>query len=237
MSARIPNSTPWERLAEAWPAYAPHLPSPAALARRDLGEAVVEHRTSWVRRLKTPIGDVFLKTYEYKSWGHRLRSLGKRTAPWSQPRVVREFDALAWMLDHGLPAPTPLVALVWRRLGFVARSTLVTSAFPGTAASELLPDLGAAERNEVAAAIGTLVGTLHSLGFRDRNLDLRNLLVESTTNGWRIAKIDSPRHVLRPPGKREDAWTRADWQRLRKQLDPLGLADVAFAAATRTRRS
>ncbi|MBL8753755.1 MAG: hypothetical protein JNK15_10685, partial [Planctomycetes bacterium] len=177
LSTRIPNSTPWERLASPWPNYAPHLPPCSALHQRSLGEAVVDHRTSWVRKLSTPSGSVFAKTYEYKSWGSRLRDFGRRTAPWSRPRVVREFDALAWLQDHGFAGPTPLVALVWRRLGFVVRATLVTTAWPGTQADLVLAASAAPERNAVAESIGTLVGTLHALGFRDRNLDLRNLLV------------------------------------------------------------
>jgi hypothetical protein len=197
---------------------------------------VVDHRTSWVRSLPTPLGSVFVKTYEYNSWGSRLRNFGRRTAPWSRPRVVREFDALAWLLDHGFAGPKPLVALVWRRLGFVVRSTLVTTAWPGQRADEVLAGLAPTDRNAVAEAIGTLVGTLHALGFRDRNLDLRNLLVRATANGWQIAKIDSPRWQLRPPGKRDDALRRADWDRLSPQLTKFGVDAIARGAALRAHR-
>ena len=147
--------------------------------------------------------------------------------------MVREFDALAWLQDHGFAGPTPLVALVWRRLGFVVRATLVTTAWPGTQADLVLAASAAPERNAVAESIGTLVGTLHALGFRDRNLDLRNLLVHGTPNGWVTAKIDSPRWQLRPAGRRDDALVRADWARLSPQLAAYGVEAIARAAALR----
>jgi hypothetical protein len=222
VSTRIPNSTPWERLSPHWPTWVPHLPPIATLPSRELGERVTDHRSSWVRRLSTPLGDIFLKTYEYKSWASRFRDFGKRTGPWAEPRTGREFDALQWLWQHGLPAPTPLAALVWRRLGFVWRTTLITTAFPGQPASECLPALGAAERIGIGRAIGTLVGRLHALGFRDRNLDLRNLLVARDAQGWHVAKIDSPRYRLVAPGNRDDHLARADWRRLEPQLQALG---------------
>jgi hypothetical protein len=145
---------------------------------------------------------------------------------------VREFDALAWLRQHDFAAPEPLAALVWRRFGFVARATLVTAAFAGTAADALLPALPTAERIEAARAIGAFVQRLHRLGFRDRNLDLRNLLGQRMSGGWSIAKLDSPRHVLRAPGNELDALARADWARLLPQLERFGLGEIARAATT-----
>ena len=140
---------------------------------------------------------------------------------------------LRWLQTHDFPAPTPLIAVVWRQLGFVRRTTLVTTAFPGTPAADLLPRLATAERIRVGEAIGSLVGRLHTLGFRDRNLDLRNLLVESTDAGPRVAKIDSPRWRLRAPGRPEDTLAHADWQRLGPQLAAFDLLAVTRAAAAR----
>lgn len=231
MSTRIPNPPHCERAADAWPQRGQSLPSADSLWQRATGEAVTEHRSSWVRRVPDPSGDVFVKTYEYVSWASRLRDFGKRTGPWGTPRVVREFDALVWLRQHGFDAPTPLAALVWRRWGFVRRATLVTEAFPGTAAAQLLPTLPTAERIEAARAIGTTVGRLHRLGWRDRNLDLRNLLLAAGHDGWRVAKIDSPRFVLVRPGRDDDRLACADWLRLAPQLAALGLAEAARGAA------
>jgi hypothetical protein len=226
VSTRIPNVPTLHCAAANWPRWAARLPAPAELWRREQGEAVTDHRSSWVRRIPTSGGPVFAKTYAYTTWADRLRDFGHRTAPWATPRAVREFEALTWLRAHDFAAPQPLAVFTWRRFGFLARATLVTEAFAGVAADELLPRLGTAERIEVATAIGELVRALHARGFRDRNLDLRNLLVALTPTGCRVAKIDSPRFILRRPG-RDDALARADWARLLPQLAAFHIAEAA----------
>lgn len=237
MSTSFPNSLHTARAAVSWPERAAALPGEDQLWSRGVGEVVTDHRTSWVRRVPTPAGPLFVKTYEYATWRSRLRDFGKRTGPFGAPRTVREFDALTWLRAQGFAAPTALAALVWRRWGFVVRTTLVTEAFPGTAASELLPTLSAVERIEVAGALARFVQQLHARGFRDRNLDLRNLLVRRADDGWLVAKIDSPRFVVRRPGAATDAMARADWRRLLPQLAAFGLDAIASEAAREARPS
>lgn len=198
------------------------------------GQLVTDQRTSWVRRVATRYGDVFVKVYEYDTWAARLRGGARRTAPWRRSRAAAEFDALAWLRQHGLVAPEPVAAGEVRRLGFLVRSVLVTTAFAGEPIDALLPSLAPGDRLALADTLGTLVGRLHALGFRDRNLDLRNLLAQRRSDGgWTIAKIDSPRHRLVAPGRRDDALARADWARLLPQLAPFDLADATRAAAER----
>jgi len=230
VSTRIPTSPRLARAAADWAGWRAHLPELADLASRELGVVVTDRRSSWVRRLSSSRGDLFVKTYDYSTWADRLRDFGRRTGPWARPRAVREFDALDWLGRRGFAGPQPLAAAVWRRCGFVARACLVTSAFGDGTASTLLPDLDADDRLRLAAAIVTFVRNVHALGFRDRNLDLRNLLVARSAAGWSIAKIDSPRHVLRPPGRTDDALARADWARLLPQLRELGIDPHAAGA-------
>jgi len=218
------------RAAADWATWRADLPELVDLAGRELGVVVTDHRSSWVRRLPSPRGDLFVKTYDYPTWVDRLRDFGRRTGPWATPRAVREFDAIDWLGQRGFPGPRPLAAAVWRRCGFVARACLVTSSFGEGTAEALLPNLVAEDRRGLAAAIVTFVRNVHALGFRDRNLDLRNLLVARSAAGWSIAKIDSPRHVLRPPGKADDALARADWARLLPQLRELGIDPHAAGA-------
>lgn len=177
-----------------------------------------------MRRLATSAGTVYVKTYEYLTWSSRLRGLWRWTSPWAAPRAVREFDALEWLRTRVQAGPRPLAALVERRLGFVCRATLLTTAHGDGSAASLLPQLAPAERQQAGLAIVAFVRRMHELGFRDRNLDLRNLLLARTGDGWQVAKIDSPRHVLRRPGPPDDALARADWARLLPQLRALGLA-------------
>jgi hypothetical protein len=188
-----------------------------------MGEAVTDQRSSWVRRLSLSRNTVYVKTYEYASWRDRLRSLWRWTAPWRRSRAARECDAYAWLAEHGFPAPAAFACFERRSAGLLARATLVTAAVPGEPADQLLAMVDEAQRQALGRRIGAFVHRLHALGFRDRNLDLRNLLVD----GDQIAKIDSPRHVLVRPGAREDRLSRADWARLLPQLAKFGLEQAA----------
>lgn len=210
------------RASPAWSARATELPPLDQLVRRGAGALVTNHRSSFVQRFASTSGDVFVKVYEYASWADRLRAFARRTGPWATPRPVREFDALRWLGDHGFAAPEPLFAGATRVLGFLARAVLITPAWPGAPASAVLPTLGTADRKLLAEAIRQLLRALHAHGFRDRNFDLRNLLVRRRPDGtWAIAKIDSPRFCLAAPN-RDDARARADWRRLEPQLAAAG---------------
>lgn len=231
MSTRIHRLPTLRRGSADWPRWQAQLPLPAELARRELGVVVTDHRTSWVRRIGEGAGSVFVKVYEYNSWAQTLRTLGRRTAPWQASRPAREFDALGWLLEHGLPAAEPLAVFEWRRFGFVRRALLVTRAYPGDPADQVLPSLDPGERREAAAAIGRFVAQLHVLGFRDGNLDLRNLLLQRGPGTWTATKIDSPRHHLVRPGPATDRAAQADWSRLLPQLESLQVAAAARSAA------
>ena len=210
-----------------WCSAASDFPNPRRLGARDIGEIIVDHRSSWVRKL--PIGpeNFFVKNYEYKTWNDRLRNWAKWTAPWRQSRAARECAALTWLRTHGFAAPEPLACLESRRLGFLQQATLITSAFDGAAADQILPTADTTTKRDLAAAIGAFVRALHERGFRDRNLDLRNLLIQQHNEQITIAKIDSPRFRLVQPGRREDSLATADWNRLLPQLAQFGIADQA----------
>lgn len=143
---------------------------------------------------------------------------------------------MAWMLAHQLPTAEPIAVFETRRFGLLRRAVLITAACPGTSADALLPTLAPAGQADLARAIGRLVGTLHRLGFRDGNLDLRNLLASRHAGDWCVAKIDSPRFRLSRPGPVADRWARRDWARLSPQLQQYGLAAEARAAAATAAR-
>lgn len=218
MSTSIHNLHSHRRTSSSWAAWAKHLPDEGSLGLRTHGGAVADHRSSWVRRFETAIGAAYVKTYRYDSWLHHLRNFGRRTAPWSEGRATREFDALSWLRARGFAAPEPLLVLEQRNLGFLRQSTLVTVADPGIDAETLLPSLDHTTLQTAVAAITQFVHELHAAGFRDGNLDLRNLLLRRTQQGFDVTKIDSPRYCVRPPGRRDDRWVRADWRRLQPQL-------------------
>lgn len=200
------------------------------LGRRDLGAIVTDGRTSWVRRVGPAAAPVYLKTYVYQSWGARLRDFGRWTRPFAASRAAREFDALAWMRQRGVPAPQPLLVVETRVFGFLCAATLATAAFPGETALTLLPALSDVRRTALATAIGRAVGRLHALGFFDGNLDLRNLIANDNDGAWTIAKIDSPRHrIVR--GAVPERLAARDWARLLPQLRPYALDGIARGAA------
>lgn len=214
----------------------PSLLSPQVAALLGIGRAegrmVTDHRTSWVRELPADGRSYYVKVYEYETWGSRLRDLGRRTAPWTRSRAAAEFDALRWLRAREVPAPEPVLVGEHRTFGFLARAVLVTAAFAGEPVDAWLDQLDPTARRELALAVGRLVGRLHRLGFRDRNLDLRNLLARRDAAGnWVVAKLDSPRHRLRAPG-RADRLVQADWERLLPQLARYGVDTIARAAAT-----
>jgi len=239
VSTRIPKQPRLVRGTSRLPGLLRRLDDPTQLGERTLGDAVTDHRTSWVRRLTIDTTTYYVKTYDYESFADAVRAWHRNTGPLCRSRAAAESDALDWMRQHDLPAPQPVGVLEHRRFGLLRRAVLITEAFAGTAADVLMQQLSGAERGKLAAAIATLVAKLHRLGFRDRNLDLRNLIARAEPPGesgesgdWLVGKIDSPRHRLRRPGRTDDALARADWARLMGQLAPFGITPAALARFT-----
>lgn len=198
------------------------LDSLGRLSDRCRGEVVTDQPTTWVRRARIGTEDCYIKTYDYPTWRDRGRGLGRNTAL-APSRPAREQAALKWLGSHGFGGPAALAVVETRRFGFLRRATLVTAAWPGRPLDRLLPALPGADRAALLVELDRFVHRLHQAGFRDGNLDLRNLLARQDLGGWEIAKIDSPRFRLVPPGNAEDRWARQDWRRLRESLAAAGV--------------
>ena len=236
------HSAPHKLLgAEAWDALVARATALglAAPGERGFGTVVTDHRSSWVRRAETAPRSFFIKTYDYPRSADRWRGAGRNT--WLAPsRAHREAQALCWLRDRGLGKVVAVAVAEWRTpgwigsLGLLRRAVLVTEAWPGTAADQALAALGTAERTSLLDALTTYAERLHAQGFRDGNLDLRNLLVQRDAAGtWHCTKIDSPR--WRVCARPRDAASRADWDRLVPQLAQF--ATPAWTAALRERLS
>ena len=193
-----------------------------AVSSRDRGTPITDHRTSWVRRMEIGSVDCYVKTYDYPTWRSRARGIFRNTAL-ARSRVAREVGALQWLTEHGFGGPKIYVAGEERRLGCLARAVLVTEAWPGEDLARRLPNAAPAEREALLTALAEFVERLHRAGFRDGNLDLRNLLARPTSDGWEIVKIDSPRFRLRAAGRADDRWAAQDRERLTRSLAELGL--------------
>lgn len=200
------------------------------LTDREAGESVRQNRSSWVCRLSIADRTVFAKTYDYPSRKDRWRGLFRNTA-FARSRAARERDAAEWLatagLDGstGLQAPEPLLVAEWRSGPLLRRALIVTGAAPGRPLDELWPDLTPSERDGIRRQLGRAVEALHAAGYRDRNLDPRNLIVESRDGTTRITKIDSPRYRVIPTALRilgvGRTLARADRERLERGLRAL----------------
>ncbi len=192
------------------------------LADRDLGAAVTDRPTSWVRRISVCGTDVYIKTYDYPTVRDRRRGIG-RTTFLARSRAAREADALGWLRAHGFAAPLAWAVVESRRYGWLRRAVLVTEAWPGRPIDQLLGETtDRAERQRLVESVAAFAARLHAAGFRDRNLDLRNLLARPIADGFEIAKIDSPRFRLVRPGRPDDRLARADRARLTASLRAAG---------------
>jgi hypothetical protein len=110
-----------------------------------------------------------------------------------------------------------------RSLGLLRRAVLVTAAWPGNDLDRLVTELQPAELADLLRTLCDTVDAWHRAGFRDGNLDLRNLLATRTSAGWLITKIDSPRFRVARPGLHDDRAARADRRRLAASLARHGL--------------
>jgi hypothetical protein len=183
------------------------------LAAQGSGTLVKMARTSWVQRVQFDAIQAYCKTYVYPAWSDRRRGWLRST--WlARSRAHREADALRWLRCHGFLAPAPLAVAEDRRLGVLRAAVLVTEAIDAPNLTDLLPTLTSQARAALLAALREFVRSLHRAGFRDRNLDPRNILVVGAPDAPRFAKIDSPRYHLRRPGRTDDALAAADWRRL-----------------------
>ena len=120
--------------------------------------------------------------------------------------------------------PGTLAVLEKRRGGWLYRAVLITRAWPGHPLDRLLPVVGPDDRRALLDALGRYVREIHAAGFRDRNMDLRNLLAgRAEQGGWQIAKIDSPRFRIVAPGTQTDRAVRYDRRRLAASLREVGI--------------
>lgn len=206
--------------------------SPWKLAEPTLGQPVAASRSSWVRRITIGTRDYFAKTYVYPTLRDRLRGTLRNTGPLRASRAQQEFRALDWFRAAGFPTPDTAGFLEERTFGWVRRALLVTAAFPGRDLAQLLTSEPEASRARIAERLGQFVARMHALGFRDGNLDLRNLLLADDRSTLLLAKIDSPKHRVTARGTQQDRWTRADWARLMPQLEAFGMAEATRRAAS-----
>lgn len=128
-------------------------------------------------------------------------------------RPVREFRLLTAAINAGLPVPRPLAAQV-TRTGVFYTGDLIMSRIE--AAQTLAGRLGAVDdwRHLPWAALGSLLGRAHALGFQHADLNAHNILIDAANQLW---LIDWDRGQQRVPGE----WRQRVLQRLHRSLRKL----------------
>ncbi len=192
-----------------------------ALSSRSLGSVVTNCRSSWVRRHAIDAFTFFAKTYDYPSGKDRWRGIGRTTAL-AASRAERECRAYAWLAAEGFSCPRVLAWGEHRQRGFLRRALIVTEAWPGKRVDSYLQELPRAEGETLLYAVIDFVERLHRRGFRDRNLDLRNILARPCGDNWELCKVDSPRFRLVKHTRLDDPLATADWQRLQTSCAEAG---------------
>ena len=193
----------------------------ATLARGTEGERVVGSRSSWVVRMRRGAMDCHVKTYVYPGLRDRVRGWF-RTTLLAPSRAEREVAAARWLLARGFAAARPLLLAEQRGFSGVRVAVVATETVVGERLDQWLPVVDESRRRDVLRALAAWVEELHGAGFRDRNLDLRNLIL-LPGDRRRFAKVDSPRFVI-TKSKGPDALSRADVARLTASLAAIGLA-------------
>ena len=192
------------------------------LSSRDLGQPITDRRRSWVRLLSADSTSYYIKTYDYPAMRDRGRGALRNTFL-ARSRARREWEALCWLRDHGFAAPEPLGVWEKRRWGWLHRAVLITQAWPGQPLHRLLPVMGIADRDALLEELRRFLSEVHAAGFRDGNMDLRNLLARRTDRGvWQVCKIDSPRSRVISPGPQTDRAARRDRLQLTSSLRAIG---------------
>jgi tRNA A-37 threonylcarbamoyl transferase component Bud32 len=144
-------------------------------------------------------GRFYLKRYAYPGWGASWGLLGRGTL-WGTAPELNEFRALAWLRGHGLPAAKPIAAAARRHAGRLVAHALLTEVVEGAVdldrrlhdpADPLRVSRGL--RRRFLQRLGEVIGRMHALGFRHRDLHARNVLVQAEDDEVALWLIDCRR--------------------------------------------
>ncbi|MDF1702712.1 MAG: lipopolysaccharide kinase InaA family protein [Planctomycetota bacterium] len=151
-----------------------------------------------------------LKRYRYAGWRESRGLLGRGTL-WGQAPELREFEALATLRAHGVPAVRPAAACALHAGGRLVAHALLTVAVDG--AHDLQACLAdpthplrtaASLRRGFLRRLGAAVGAMHALPFLHRDLRARNILVRVAAGEPEFWLLDCRRGGARGRGGRAD---------------------------------
>jgi 3-deoxy-D-manno-octulosonic acid kinase len=157
----------------------------------------------------TGFGPAVLRHYLRGGWAARL---SRDRHLWRGPSHVRSFDEfrlLRTLRRLGLPVPTPIAAIYWRRsVGY--RAAILLDRLQNVRA---LADLAAGEDDAALwQRTGELIARMHRAGLDHADLNAHNLLFDDSGHGW---IIDLDRSQIRIPATQ---WREANLARLQRSL-------------------
>ena len=188
------------------------------------GTPFKHHRTGDVTRIEaadSPFGVAAIrKRFWYPTGRDRWRGV-LRTTWLARSRVAGEFASLEALAAAGLQPRLALAFGEARHHGMLRDSFLFLRWIDASPLAERLRmESDRARRTALLVALGRFAGSLHRLGFVDRDLHLRNLLVpidaaKEGATGPSLVKIDSPfgRLAAGAARQRGEERDRADLER------------------------
>jgi tRNA A-37 threonylcarbamoyl transferase component Bud32 len=159
------------------------LPDPDRIL--DQGVILKDGRTVKAARVDIDGRHYFLKRYNCKGWGYRLRNAFRRS------RAKRVWlNTWGFWLRH-LPVPQPLICLEERRLRLLERS-YVLSAYVQDARplNQVWQDLDESQRHTALIHIAMLLGRIHRFGGAHGDLKWNNLLLTIANGTPRVIFSD-----------------------------------------------
>ncbi|HEX7050443.1 MAG TPA: lipopolysaccharide kinase InaA family protein [Longimicrobiales bacterium] len=156
----------------------------------------------------------------YRRGGAVARILEDRYLRAGAPRPVRELRTSHAVRVRGIDSPEVVAGVIYPA-GPAYRADLATRYIPHSAdlARVLFgPERPAAERESACAAAGGLLRAMHERGVIHPDLNLKNILLEWTTDPPRahLLDLDRGRVVERVPRRRREAMLRRFWRSARK---------------------
>lgn len=148
-------------------------------------------------------GRFYFKGYRYPTARKRRGLLGRGTL-FGQAPELREFEALRWLRDHGVPAVRPIAAAATTKGGQLTAQALLTEWIPNApdlAHRMARPDdpvcASPSVRVRIAAALGTALARMHLHAFVHADCHARNVLVRIRNDEPRIWFLDCRRGGVR----------------------------------------